>query len=230
MKTRVSQRSPSSTPGAEQIQRGSSGGQAAAQLQASKRMVAQRRQVEAAFGAAAQRVEPEEELQMKAVQRVGTDEEEMPLQGRFATAQLEGGLEEEEPLQGRFSTVQAKAEPNRTGMPDGLKSGIESLSGMDMSSVRVHSNSDKPAQLNALAYAQGNDIHLAPGQEQHLPHEAWHVVQQRQGRVQPTTQMQGVGINDDHALESEADAMGARALSTASAAHGEAAQRFDDKN
>jgi len=111
--------------------------------------------------------------------------------------------------------VQAKSVPNQTGMPDGLKSGIESLSGMDMSSVRVHANSDRPAQLNALAYAQGNDIHVAPGQEQHLPHEAWHVVQQRQGRVQATTQLQGVGVNEDASLESEADAMGARALSSA---------------
>lgn len=225
MKTRVSQRPAASTRPVDHVQRRGSSGHAAVQLQASERMVAQRQQVEAAFGAAAQReAAPEEELQMKAVQRVGPDEEELPMQGKFAVAQRQGP-EDEELLQGRFATVQAKAEPNRTGMPDSLKSGIESLSGMDMSSVRVHSNSDKPAQLNALAYAQGNDIHLAPGQEQHLPHEAWHVVQQRQGRVQPTTQMQGVGINDDHALESEADAMGARALSAASAP-----QRFADKS
>jgi hypothetical protein len=71
-------------------------------------------------------------------------------------------------------------------MPDHLKAGIESLSGMDLSDVRVHLNSEKPAQLNALAYAQGNDIHLGPGQERHLPHEVWHVIQQRQGRVQAT--------------------------------------------
>jgi hypothetical protein len=100
---------------------------------------------------------------------------------------------------------------NRTGMPDTLKAGVESLAGMDLSDVRVHRNSDKPAQLNALAYAQGNDIHLAPGQDAHLPHEAWHVVQQRQGRVRPTMQMQGVAVNDDAALEREADSMGDRA-------------------
>lgn len=122
------------------------------------------------------------------------------------TAQREEKPLEEEP------PAQAKADPNRTGMPDELKSGVESLSGVDMSDVRVHANSDKPAQLNALAYAQGNDIHLAPGQEQHLPHEAWHVVQQRQGRVAPTMQMAGTGVNDDPALEAEADAMGAKAL------------------
>ncbi|SEL37770.1 protein of unknown function [Roseateles sp. YR242] len=97
---------------------------------------------------------------------------------------------------------------NLTGMPDQLKSGLESMSGMDLSDVRVHANSSQPAQLNALAYAQGNDIHLAPGQEQHLPHEAWHVVQQRQGRVAPTMEVGGVPVNDDHGLEAEADRMG----------------------
>ena len=97
------------------------------------------------------------------------------------------------------------------GLPAGLKAGIASLSGFDMSDVRVHANSSKPAEIGALAYAQGNDIHLGPGQEQHLPHEAWHLVQQRQGRVKPTMQTKGVAINDDPTLEHEADAMGARA-------------------
>lgn len=142
----------------------------------SPRMVAQRAQIEAAFGEAAQRA-PDD-------------------------------LEEEEPLQ-------AKADASHGGLPGALQAGIESLSGMDVSDVQVHRNSDKPAQLNALAYAQGNDIHLAPGQDQHLPHEAWHVVQQRQGRVEPTMQMAGVGVNDDASLEEEADVMGARALQAA---------------
>lgn len=101
---------------------------------------------------------------------------------------------------------------NETGLPDGVKSGIESLSGMSLESVKVHYNSSQPAQLNALAYAQGSEIHVAPGQERHLPHEAWHVVQQAQGRVQPTIQMKdGVPVNDDEGLEHEADVMGARA-------------------
>jgi hypothetical protein len=110
---------------------------------------------------------------------------------------------------------------NSTGMPDNLKSGIESLSGMSMDHVRVHRNSDKPAQLNAHAYAQGSDIHVGPGQEKHLPHEAWHVVQQAQGRVQPTRQMKGkVNINDDTGLEKEADVMGAKALKAGSTIQG----------
>ena len=94
---------------------------------------------------------------------------------------------EEEPMQRTFDAASASplAQPesshNRTGMPDRLKAGIESLSGMSLDNVKVHYNSSQPAQLNALAYAQGSDIHVAPGQEQHLPHEAWHVVQQAQG-------------------------------------------------
>jgi hypothetical protein len=83
---------------------------------------------------------------------------------------------------------------------------------MSLDHVRVHYNSPQPAQLNALAYAQGSDIHLAPGQERHLPHEAWHVVQQAQGRVRPTLQMAGgVAVSDNAGLEREADVIGAQA-------------------
>ncbi|WP_202802298.1 eCIS core domain-containing protein [Rheinheimera nanhaiensis] len=132
-------------------------------------------------------------------------------------------LEEEEPLQGKFEPAavsQRQAEEssnsNNTGMPDQLKSGIESLSGYAMDDVKVHYNSAKPAQMQAHAYAQGTDIHLAPGQEKHLPHEAWHVVQQKQGRVRATTQLKGEAINDNPGLEHEADVMGAKALQRAS--------------
>ena len=101
---------------------------------------------------------------------------------------------------------------NRTGLPDGLKSGVESLSDISLDTVNVHYNSSQPVDLAALAYTQGSEIHVAPGQEQHLPHEAWHVVQQAQGRVQPTMQKQdGVPVNDNAGLEQEADVMGARA-------------------
>jgi hypothetical protein len=104
---------------------------------------------------------------------------------------------------------------NQTGLPDNLKTGMENLSGMSLDDVKVHRNSNKPAQLQAHAYAQGTDIHLGPGQEKHLPHEAWHVVQQKEGRVKPTMQMKGkVNVNDDAGLEKEADVMGAKALNT----------------
>jgi len=126
--------------------------------------------------------------------------------------------EDEELLQGKFSAEpvqqQADVQPNNTGLPDNLKLGIENLSGYSMDDVKVHYNSDKPSQLQAHAYAQGTDIHVASGQEKHLPHEAWHVVQQKQGRVKPTMQMkQGVPVNDDAGLEREADVMGEKSLS-----------------
>ena len=143
----------------------------------------------------------EEELQMKArgsvVQRATPEEEEELLQGKAVT-------------QTSPESSSARA-PNRTGLPDAVKSGVESLSGMDLSDVRVHYNSSRPAGIGAHAYTQGSDIHVAPGHDEHLPHEAWHVVQQRQGIVTPTASVNGVPINDDGALEHEADVMGARA-------------------
>ena len=110
------------------------------------------------------------------------------------------------------SAVQREERPNNTGMPDNLKSGIENLSGFSMDDVRVHYNSSKPATVQALAYTQGTDIHVAPGQEKCLPHEAWHVAQQMAGRVSPTTNINGMPVNDNAALEHEADVMGEKAV------------------
>lgn len=114
---------------------------------------------------------------------------------------------------GGFSIKAGEQRPaqDRSGLPDDLKAGIERLSGMALDDVSVHYNSPAPARLDALAYTQGRDIHVAPGQERHLAHEAWHIVQQQQGRVRPTMRLQGQGINDDAGLEREADTMGARA-------------------
>jgi|GEM_PF-1498756 len=110
--------------------------------------------------------------------------------------------------------AQAGTTAHQAGLPDGLKAGIENLSGFSMDDVKVHRNSSKPAQIQAHAYAQGSDIHLAPGQDKHLPHEAWHVVQQKQGRVKATTQLKSnVPLNTDLFLEKEADTMGEKAAS-----------------
>jgi hypothetical protein len=110
------------------------------------------------------------------------------------------------------STAPFQFKENNTGLPDNLKSGMENLSGMSLDHVKVHRNSDKPAAVQAHAYAQGSDIHLASGQEKHLPHELGHVVQQAEGRVRPTTSVNGMAVNDSTTLEKEADSMGARAL------------------
>lgn len=107
--------------------------------------------------------------------------------------------------QGRPSACPAR------GLPDRLMTGIEQLSGLPMGDVRVHYDSRQAARVRALAYTQGSEIHLGPGQERHLPHEAWHVVQQKQGRVKPTGRVSGRALNEDSSLEREADRMGERA-------------------
>lgn len=142
------------------------------------------------------------QYQERNIQRYAENESEELIQGKF-----------ESDTQTEQQPVQREEKPNNTGLPDNLKTGIENLSGYSMDDVQVHYKSDKPAQLNALAYAQGTNIHVAPGQEKHLPHEVWHVVQQKQGRVRPTMQVkEGVPINDDKRLEHEADIIGKKAL------------------
>lgn len=109
------------------------------------------------------------------------------------------------------ASVQAKT-GSGNGLPEPLRNGIENLSGYNLEHVNVHYNSSKPAQLQAHAYAQGSNIYLAPGKQQYLPHEAWHVVQQMQGRVRPDIQFIGMPVNLDEGLEREADLMGTRSL------------------
>ena len=137
-----------------------------------------------------QRLEDEDEmLQGKFENPVQREEDEAELlQGKFEQpAQRLGDEEDDELMQGKFETPEQKR--NETGMSDNLKAGIEDLSGFAMDDVRVHYNSPEPATVQALAYTQGTDIYVAPGQEQHLPHEAWHVAQQMAGRVEPTTEV-----------------------------------------
>ena len=116
--------------------------------------------------------------------------------------------------------------PGRSGLPQDLKAGIEHLSGMSMDDVRVHYDSPRPAQMKALAYAQGRDIHLASGQERHLPHEAWHVVQQRAARVRGPSGP-GLAVVQDRELEAEADRMGQRAASLGGAVQAKASASAD---
>lgn len=149
------------------------------------------------------------------LQRQGDDEDEL-LQGKF-TAQLQD--DEDELMQGKFETAQRQTE-NQTGIPDTVKQRMEDSFGTDFSSVRVHPDSSKAPEVGALAYTQGTDIHFAPGQfkpdssagQQLLGHELTHVVQQAEGRVQPTTEIGGLAVNDDVSLEHEADVLGAKAV------------------
>ena len=128
--------------------------------------------------------------------------------------------DEDDLLQGKFEQPAQRAEAaNQTGIPDSVKQRMEDSFGTDFSSVRVHPESSKAPEVGALAYTQGTDIHFAPGQfkpdtsagQQLLGHELAHVVQQAEGRVQPTTEIAGMPVNDNEGLEREADVLGAKA-------------------
>ncbi|BDS14101.1 eCIS core domain-containing protein [Aureispira anguillae] len=104
-----------------------------------------------------------------------------------------------------MSSVKKK---NTTGIPDKLKAKIERESGISLDDVTVHYNSSKPEELGAYAYTEGTNIYIAKGQEEYLAHELWHVVQQKQGRVSKTTEVNGKKINEDKGLEQEAEKIG----------------------
>jgi len=102
-------------------------------------------------------------------------------------------------------------------LPAQVQRKMEALFGEDFSDVRIHSGSQAPA-IGAIAFTLGSSIYFAPGHYspdtphgQHLlGHELTHVVQQRAGRVR-NPQGSGLTVVQDHALEAEADRMGARA-------------------
>ena len=98
-------------------------------------------------------------------------------------------------------------------LPRGLRGRIEGMSGLSLGDVRVHRGSPEPARMGAFAVTQGNNIHVETGQDEHLAHEAWHVVQQKQGRVPASGEIGGQPLNHSAALESEADAMAERVKS-----------------
>ena len=141
------------------------------------------------------------------------------LQAKMVETMQRDAMDEDELLQGKF--VAQRQTKNQTGIPDHVIQGMESSFGTDFSSVRVHPDSSKAPEVGALAYTQGTDIHFAPGQfkpdtsagQQLLGHELTHVIQQAEGRVQPTTEVGGMAVNDDLSLEHEADVMGAKAAS-----------------
>ena len=98
-----------------------------------------------------------------------------------------------------------KCKSNHTGIPTQLKEKYENFSGFSFDDVKVYYNSDRPAQLGAFAYTQGNQVHIGPNQQRHLEHELGHMVQQKAGMVQATATVRGLQINDDPVLEKAAD-------------------------
>ncbi len=162
----------------------------------------------------------EEELQGKfPIQR----QEEEELQGKFPIQR-----QEEDELQGKFPIQRQEEDESgglqssggNTGIPDNVQAKMESALNTSFSDVKVHANSSKATDVGALAYTQGTDVHFAPGQyspgtssgQKLLGHELTHVVQQSEGRVEPTGEVAGMPLNDNPALEKEADILGAKAV------------------
>ena len=103
-----------------------------------------------------------------------------------------------------------------TTIPKLLQLAVQRLSGICLQNARLYYNSPFPKHVNALAFARGCSIHIAPGQERLLPHEAWHLVQQSQGRVRSlAASRSGICTNDNGELEHEANVMGSRAMAIA---------------
>ena len=110
------------------------------------------------------------------------------------------------------------AKGNGSPLPDKTKDTMQSLFGEDFSNVRVHTNSAVPP-AGAKAHTIGSDIFFASGAYDPstaagrglIGHELTHVVQQAQGRVKVKPGSNGLNINDDPALEREADMMGQKA-------------------
>ena len=155
-----------------------------------------------------------------------TEEQKQACQNEQAVAQKQSAVYEPHrakqrpvkakhvPVKSKHQPIQAKHQPvaknaQQGNLPEPVKGYMEKKGGVNLEDVNVHYNSGEPAKVGALAYAKGSDIHLGQGQERHLEHEVWHVVQQKQGRVKTTSvQAKGLAINDDPQLEREADIMG----------------------
>ena len=136
---------------------------------------------------------------VETMQRDAMDEDDL-LQGKFAVQR--DVEDEDELLQGKF--VAQRQTKNQTGIPDHVIQGMESSFGTDFSSVRVHPDSSKAPDTYKPDTSAGQQL---------LGHELTHVIQQAEGRVQPTTEVGGMAVNDDLSLEHEADVMGAKAAS-----------------
>ncbi len=181
------------------------------------------------YGAAeVAQLKEEEELQKKeaktpVAQRMVEEEEEKAVQGKVVQKQ------EEEDKQMKMTSDSSKEGAGSSGttarMPEEVQTKMENSFGTSFGGVNIHQNDESATQMGALAYTQGNNVHFAPGQynpssqkgQELLGHELTHVVQQREGRVQPTKQGKGMSVNDSPALEHEADVMGKKAAEGKSA-------------
>lgn len=94
---------------------------------------------------------------------------------------------------GVSNAVPAATGGDGEGLPDDVRAKFENSLGTDLSQVRVHTDAPVATGAGAKAIAQGQDIHMAPGQydprsaagERVLAHEVAHTVQQRDATPRP---------------------------------------------
>lgn len=138
-----------------------------------------------------------------------------------------------EPLQAKMG--ESKESPvNETtkSLPGDVKAQMETSMGADFSGVKVHENSKQATQMGALAYAQGQDLHFAPGTfdtssqagKELIGHELAHVKQQSEGKVSANGSVGGQAMNNDQKLEEQADQMSKNALAGEKSQGGTATQ------
>jgi hypothetical protein len=104
-------------------------------------------------------------------------------------------------------------------LPPALRVRLERSLATDLSAVRVGVDPAVEA-MGARAVASGIEVVFAPrayhpetpAGEQLIAHEVAHLTQQAQRKVTPTRVVGGMAINDDAALERDADDLGARAV------------------
>lgn len=150
-----------------------------------------------------------------------------PIQAKM----IAGAAKKEDRKVSPVSPEKAQAASKKSGagsgfpLPAEVRERFEKSFGADLSAVRIHESSPRAQALKANAFAEGFELHFAPGKydpdskegAELLGHELAHVVQQQAGRVAAPLQGDGAPLVQDQALEVEADIAGARA------ARGEAA-------
>lgn len=109
-----------------------------------------------------------------------------------------------------------KATTNPSKLPDSINNVAKKSFGQDLSNVNIRTNDKEADDLGAKAFTKGNEISFGNGEydpssaegKSLIGHELAHVIQQKNGLVQPTSSINNIFINDNPHLEKQADEMG----------------------
>lgn len=99
----------------------------------------------------------------------------------------------------------------RTEIPVQLKTRTEDSTRVPFNYVRANYNSDKPAKLDTLAYTNGNQVGISPGQKRYSAYDLRNAMQQKLNAVRASVRYEGnEAINTDVELERQSDVSGVR--------------------